>query len=242
MKTEILYEDGDILVVRKAAGLATQTARAGQQDVISELKNHLEENLELTEVSEKRRLPYLGVIHRLDQPVEGLLVFGKNRRAAADLTRQLQTKEEGGTFSKQYYAVICGNPADAEGELTDYLYKKEGNRAAVTAEGEHPGARRAVLRYTILKRRPEEGLALADIQIDTGRFHQIRAQMAHAGMPILGDSKYGNEKSRELARSLGIQNVALCAYCLEFMHPDSKKEMKFQIRPHGRAFSFFSQL
>ena len=235
MKTEILYEDGDILVVRKAAGLATQTARAGQQDVISELKNHLEENLELTEVSEKRKLPYLGVIHRL----EGLLVFGKNRRAAADLTRQLQTKEEGGTFSKQYYAVICGNPADAEGELTDYLYKKEGNRAAVTAEGEHPGARRAVLRYT---RRPEEGLALADIQIDTGRFHQIRAQMAHAGMPILGDSKYGNEKSRELARSLGIQNVALCAYCLEFMHPDSKKEMKFQIRPHGRAFSFFSQL
>ncbi len=66
MKTEILYEDGDILVVRKAAGLATQTARAGQQDVISELKNHLEENLELTEVSEKRKLPYLGVIHRLE--------------------------------------------------------------------------------------------------------------------------------------------------------------------------------
>ena len=225
MRTEIIYEDSHVLVVYKPGGLATQTARAGQQDVISELKNHLEENLELTEVSEKRKLPYLGVIHRL---VEGLLVFGKNRRAAADLTRQLQTKEEGGTFSKQYYAVICGNPADAEGELTDYLYKKEGNRAAVTAEGEHPGARRAVLRYTILKRRPEEGLALADIQIDTGRFHQIRAQMAHAGMPILGDSKYGNEKSRELARSLGIQNVALCAYCLEFMHPDSKKEMKFQ--------------
>ena len=103
MKTQIVYEDNDIVVINKPAGLATQTARVGQPDVVSELKNYL-------------RSPYLGIIHRLDQPVEGLLVFAKNKRAAAALSTQLQSTE--GVLNKQYYAVFCGKPAAEKGRLT----------------------------------------------------------------------------------------------------------------------------
>lgn len=297
MKTEILYEDDSILVVYKPAGFAVQTARVGQLDVVSELKNYL-----------RQPQGYLGIIHRLDQPVEGLLVFAKNKKAAAALSAQLQRQEEG-TFSKCYYAALWGVPQAEEGELVDYLCKSRENRAVVVDSlMEKPGMskpRKAVLRYRILQtvvcgeveeqehlggnldvgsvardqmvgnlaagsvarehlrgnlavgtaaQKPleqekavalgsEKGnrkIALADIRIETGRFHQIRAQMAYAGTPILGDVKYGDPEAMEAARTLGIRETALCAYLLEFAHPVTRKEMKFRIVPKGKAFSLFS--
>lgn len=228
MKTEIIYEDRDVLVVRKPAGLATQTARIGQPDVVSELKNYLHQ-------------PYLGVIHRLDQPVEGLLVFAKNKAAAAGLTAQLQKQGEGGSLHKHYYAVLCGKPSEKEGRLVDYLCKDRENRAVVCGENGE-GAKRAVLDYRILQMTESPArLALADISIETGRFHQIRAQMAHHNLPLLGDVKYGDAAAQSLAGTLGIKNVSLCACGLEFRHPVSQKVMKFDIKPQGAAFSFFSQ-
>lgn len=101
---------------------------------------------------------------------------------------------------------------------------------------------RAELEYEILQVREAEGLSLADIRLITGRFHQIRAQMAHAGTPLLGDMKYGSEASKALARGLGVRYVALCACSLEFRHPVSGKRMEFRIEPKNPAFSFFSQL
>lgn len=243
MKTEIIYEDKDILVVRKPAGLATQTAKVGQQDVVSELKNYL-------------RQTYLGVIHRLDQPVEGLLVFAKNRNAAAGLTAQLQRQGEGGSLHKRYIAALCGKPSENEGRFVDYLYKDESGKAIVIedagasgksdaqkdagASGKSDirkdtalsGAKRAVLSYRILQTldSPAE-FALAEICLETGRFHQIRAQMAHHGYPLLGDVKYGDDRTKSLSQSLDIKNVALCACCLEFVHPVSKKRLSFRIEP-----------
>ena len=252
-KAEILYEDRDILVIYKPSGLATQTAKAGQQDVVSELKNHLRQQEKLSGAPYGRSAPYLGVIHRLDQPVEGLLVFAKNRKAAASLTGQLQKQGDGEMLCKRYYAVVCGRPGETEGELVDYIYKDSENRAVIVEQptdrpaqlsgrAEHPRARRAVLQYHILQTDDVRGIALAEIHILTGRFHQIRAQMAHAGMPLLADRKYGDEEAAHTAQALGIQNVALCACHLEFVHPASKEKMNFQIKPKGRAFSFFSQL
>lgn len=227
MKTEIVYEDKDILVARKPASLATQTAKVGQQDVVSELKNYL-------------RQPYLGVIHRLDQPVEGLLVFAKNRDAAAGLTAQLQKQGEGGSLHKRYYAVLCGKPAENEGRFVDYLCKDESGKAIVAEDAALSGAKRAVLSYHILRvlDSPAE-LALADICLETGRFHQIRAQMAHHGYPLLGDGKYGDDRTGDLSKGLGVKNVALCACYLEFLHPVSSQNMSFRIEPRGRAFSYF---
>ncbi len=228
MKTVIIYEDKDILVVQKPAGLATQTAKVGQMDVVSELKNY---------IKGKDHSVYLGVVHRLDQPVEGLLVFAKNKVAAGKLTKQLA----GGTLNKQYYAVICGQPAVKEGELVDYLLKENNYAKVVTGQKEqYPDAKKAILQYRIVQEiSTPESLALVDIHIDTGRFHQIRAQMANANMPLLGDGKYAEGPNAELGHKLGVRNVALCAYCLSLKHPVTGKQMSFQIKPKGKGFLFF---
>lgn len=229
MKTKIIYEDKHLLVVKKPAGLATQTARVGQQDVVSELKNYLQ-----------RTAPYLGVIHRLDQPVEGLLVFAKNQSAASALSAQLGE----GTLNKLYYGAVCGKLKEKQGELVDYLYK-DVNRTgcAVVVSGQelqkYPGAKRAVLQYRLLQYAEEADLSLTEIHIETGRFHQIRAQMAHAGMALVGDAKYADEATKRKAAALGIRNVALCAFALEFLHPVTGQKMSFREKPEGTAFSCF---
>jgi len=228
MRTKIIFEDAHVIVAYKPAGLATQTSKVGQADMVSELKNYLS-------ASQKGKTPYLGVIHRLDQPVEGLLVFAKTKQAAATLTKQLTQ----GTLNKQYYAVICGNPTAEEGELVDYLYKDATGKAVVVTgqQEQYPEAKKAVLQYRILKKMStEQPVFLMDIHIDTGRFHQIRAQMAQAKMPLLGDSKYGNEESLDHSRERGIRNVALCAYSIIFKHPITGKELSFQVEPDGKAF------
>ena len=212
MRTIIIYEDAHILVCRKPAGLATQTAHIGQQDVVSELKNHLAKGA------------YLGVVHRLDQPVEGLLVFAKSPDAAAKLTKQLSA----GTFNKKYFALVCGKPSEKSGKLVNYLVK-EGSVGRI-ASPEEKEAKRAVLQYEILWEWEDE-CSLANICIETGRFHQIRLQMAHLGHPILGDQKYGTPESLEFSRRMQIKNVALCAYSLEFLHPVNKKQMQFSVEP-----------
>lgn len=235
MEPEILYEDKDIIVINKPAGLATQTAKIGQPDMVSKLKKYL--------APEASGQPYLGIVHRLDQPVEGLLVFAKHKKAAAELTGQMRGQEPGGEnlLNKQYYGVFCGEPDQSEGRLADYLAKTTEGKAAVVREN-IPGAKRAALHYKVLcTAAAEDGMpvSLADIRIDTGRFHQIRAQMAHAGMALLGDAKYGDATVVERSRRLGVKTVALCAYRLAFRHPISGKPLQFTIRPRGGIFSCF---
>jgi len=211
MRTKIIYEDAHIIIVYKPAGLAAQTSHIGQPDVVSELKNYL-------------KSPYLGVIHRLDQPVEGLLVFAKTKEAAAKLTKQLSA----GTLNKQYYAVICGKPGEVSGELVDYLVK-EGNSGRI-ALPEEKEAKQAILQYKVIGEFSRE-YSLVDVHIETGRFHQIRLQLSHAGYPILGDLKYGSQASIEMSRKYRVKNVALYAYRVEFYHPMTGKKMDFSIQP-----------
>lgn len=233
MQIKIIYEDTHILVAHKPAGLATQSAKVGQPDMVSELKNYLvgqqtkQKNNQMNN-SKKAATPYLGIIHRLDQPVEGLLVFAKTKAAAGKLTAQLA----GGTLNKQYYALVCGKPTEEAGELVDYL-SKEGNLAKIS-NVQAQEAKKAVLQYqtlSVTQSEDNQDISLLDIHIDTGRFHQIRAQLAHAGWPILGDSKYGSEQSVDVSKKLKIRNVALYAYRLEMKHPVTGEKLEFTMKP-----------
>ena len=167
MKPHILYEDQDIIVCLKPAGIPTQTSRPGLPDMVSILKNHIYQN------SAHKKQPYLAVIHRLDQPVEGLLVFAKTPAAAKELNRQLQSFG----FGKYYQAVLLGCPQTADGILEDYLVKDGRTNTSRICTEETPGAKVARLSYHIAKTTAE--FSLAEIHLDTGRHHQIRVQMAH---------------------------------------------------------------
>jgi len=228
MKTEILYEDADVIVIRKLAGFPTESAKATQLDVVSELRNYLS--------TEQNKKPYIGVVHRLDRPVEGLLVFAKNKKAAAGLTKQL----EEGSLNKQYYAVAFNQPSVQEGVLEDYLIKDPVKKVAKVVTADTEGAQKASLRYRVVA--GIQGRVLYAIRIDTGRFHQIRVQMAHAGMPLLGDQKYADEATKIYAKHLGIRNVALCAFQVGFVHPVNGKKLVFTTLPRGEAFQPFVDL
>lgn len=219
----IIYEDNDILVCRKPAGLPTQSAKVTTPDLVSELKNYLVEKSE----------NYLAVIHRLDQPVEGLLVFAKNKEAAKNLNEQLKQ----GEFGKVYYAVAFNQPSIQEGMLEDYMIK-EGSRAKIVT-ADTPGAQKAVLHYKLIA--AKKGRVLYEVRLETGRFHQIRAQMAHAGMPILGDKKYADPAIVIYSEAHGIKNVALCAYKLKLVHPKTGEEMLFVSKPAGEIFKSFKE-
>lgn len=233
MRCEIIYEDKEVLVIYKPAGLATQTARVGQPDAVSELKNYL---------AKGATAPYLGIIHRLDQPVEGLLVFAKNKMAAAALTAQLGQKESG-IFNKQYRAVVCGKAEKKQDTLVDNLVKLPDGRAEI-ATSDNREAKRAVLRYECLaeqKLSEEITISLMEISIETGRFHQIRVQMANAGLPLLGDLKYGGEEEILVSGQLSVRFVALCACRLVFRQPVTGKELCFEICPRGEIFHRFAE-
>lgn len=247
MQTKILYEDNYIMVVHKPAGIAVQAGRVGQADVESELKNYLAVKDGGQAVSGKG--PYLGIVHRLDQPVEGLLVFAKTPKAAAALNSQLA----GDSFCKDYLAVVCGKPEPKKQVLTDYI-KKEGGMAKVCPLSAAGGAapleplktgksgipKKAVLSYEVLmtKSVEEKEISMLAVRLGTGRFHQIRAQLSHAGYPLLGDAKYGSETSRKLSQSLQVRNAALCAVHLLFYHPVTGEKKEYTVSPKQPVFTF----
>ena len=225
----ILFEDKDILVCHKAAGLAVQNARIGAADMESMLMNYLA-------AENPGKMPYLGIVHRLDQPVEGVLVFAKNKKAAAGLTKQITS----GSVVKEYLAVTDRMPEKRTGRLEDFL-KKDGrnNTSSVAAAGED-GAKKAVLDYEVLQEIADERTGtgkriLVKIQLGTGRHHQIRVQMAHAGMPLLGDRKYNPGDTSHLP-------LGLCSCHLVFCHPISGKKMEFTVTPKGDSFAGFPNL
>ncbi len=262
----ILHEDSDIIVCHKPAGIATQTAKVGQADMVSEIMNYL-----ASKEGASGKSLHVSVVHRLDQPVEGILVFAKNKQAAADLSRQAAGKD----MKKEYLALVCGKDMPRTGELTDFLLKDGKTNVSRIVPPEIKGAKQARLSYEILwekaadslllvretegisakdriekdildGRRSDDGMigqpanglqyALVKICLHTGRHHQIRVQMANAGMPLLGDRKYGDEAALALSEKLGVRETALCAYRLSFIHPKTGKQMQFEVRPEGAAF------
>lgn len=214
---DILYEDGQILVCRKHAGMAVQSKGIGKMDLESALRNYLKGG-------------FVGIVQRLDQPVEGLLVFGKTSQATAALNRQQQN----GKMKKIYLAAFTGAPEYPKGILEDILVKDGRQNISKVTTAKDPQGKKAVLSYEILQW--EENIGLAEIVLQTGRHHQIRVQMSHHGMPLWADGKYKNGLlEEEKGRAIG-----LCAYRLEFEHPKTGKKLKFQIEPEGEIFKKLS--
>ena len=228
-KPDILYEDADLLVCVKPAGVPTQSSQVGTPDMVSILKRHIFQD------SDTRRPPYLAVIHRLDQPVEGLLVFAKTPAAAKELNRQLTSFG----FGKYYRALLDGVPSRMEDTLEHYLCKDARTNTSRVCDADTPGAKKARLHYRILC--TEGNQSLADIVLDTGRHHQIRVQMSAIGCPIAGDTKYGasrpqvfasGRQSPEPSHSVSRGQIALYACRLEFLHPRTGKPMHFELERH----------
>ena len=220
MNLRILHEDEHVIVCYKPAGIATQTAKMGSQDMESLLKNYL--------YKKEKKMPYLAVIHRLDQPVEGILVFAKTPFAAKELNKGLQ----GAGFGKYYKAVLCGEPKEKKATLEDYLVKDGKTNTSRVATKDEKEAKKAVLSYEVLKQKADK--TLVQVMLETGRHHQIRVQMANMGCPIWGDTKYNTSENVDKSW----KNIALCAYHLEFVHPKTKKKMVFEIEPEGEGFKW----
>ena len=217
MNLQILHEDEHIIVSYKPAGIPTQTKKLGEQDMVSLLKNHLKGG-------------YVAVIHRLDQPVEGLLVFAKTPFAAKELNKGLQ----GAGFGKHYKAVLWGIPEQKKAVLEDYLVKDGRANTSRVCEPSEKDAKTAVLSYEVIATGKDDGkdISLVKVKLDTGRHHQIRVQMAIMGCPIWGDAKYNTV----MVQDRRFRHIALCAYRLEFIHPKTKKKMEFEIEPKGEGF------
>lgn len=215
MQLEVIYEDRDIMVCFKPAGIATQTAKVSSQDMVSMLKNYLAKQ-------NGQKASYVGVIHRLDQPVSGLLVFAKNQKAAADLSKQIQD----GNANKDYIALCKGTLEEKNGTLVHWIAKDAVTKLAkVKEESDSNTYKKAILSYEV--EQELEDSSIIKVHLQTGRFHQIRAQFSFIGHALLGDVKYGSMESREISMKKRINKIALCAYRLVFKHPTTGKEMEF---------------
>lgn len=238
-KLQILYEDSHIIVCFKPHGTAAQSRRPGQPDLEHMILNHLASSARSASTKRNAK-PYLAVIHRLDQPVSGVLVFAKTPQAANNLNRQMTSKG----FGKHYLALVDGMPDKAQGTLTDYIVRDGRTNTSRICGKDTEGAKKARLSYRVLSENrsfysnlfPGTSLSsrnadslpshtLLEVTLDTGRHHQIRVQLAHIGCPITGDTKYNPNADI----SHGPQTLRLCAYKLTFRHPATGKMMKFTI-------------
>lgn len=217
---DILYEDKAIIVCVKSHGTPVQSKNPGCPDMESMLKTYIAQN-----TPGSRKPPYLAVIHRLDQPVRGILVFAKTQAAAKSLNKQLQN----GGFGKYYAALVDGVPPADEGTLTNYIVKDGRTNTSRICDKSIFGAKSAALRYRTIHPGPPCQL---EIQLETGRHHQIRVQLAHIGCPIQGDTKYNTSLSKN---SRERQILKLCAYKLTFTHPATGREMSFEINAFPSA-------
>lgn len=230
----ILYEDEAVLVVWKPVGMESQSGRGFDADMVSEIKRYLstKKAVDNHNLSTKPVEPYVGVIHRLDKPVSGVMVYALSKNAAAALSRQVQDRK----LEKIYGAVVCGKPEKDVDKLVDYLEKSvDGNESYVVDHGGKCG-KRAELSYEALESLEDGGngiLTLLRIRLETGRHHQIRVQFASRGLPLFGDRKYGT------GAAAAAGPLALCAMSLSFVHPSTGKPMTFSVPPSGGAFSKF---
>ncbi len=231
--SQILLENSQILAVYKPAGTAVQSASVGQMDLEHQVLGYLASK------TAGREIPYLAVVHRLDQPVEGIVLFAKTKKAAADCSEQIRK----GTMEKEYLAVVSSVPEKREALLEDYLLKEgRSNASRVVPEGT-AGAKKSRLSYQLLEEN-EQGQALLRIRLMTGRHHQIRVQLSHGGMPIAGDRKYGGKggEGENSRKNTGREELLLCASSLTFRDPDSGKKRTVSIVPKGSGFQKFRQV
>lgn len=230
----VLYEDESVLICYKEAGMPVQSKNIRNKDLESWVRAYLSKKM-------KKGNPYLAVINRLDQPVEGLVVFAREKKAAAALSVQLTN----GEMEKYYLTVTQGIWEEKEGTLTDYLLKDSRTNTSRVV-GESGNGKKSMLKYQVIETNRKEQLIC--IHLLTGRHHQIRVQLSHAGHAIQGDAKYQSsapKAEQDLHKFLanGEEQAvypALCAFRLKFCHPVTGKKIQIQIKPRGTKFKAFT--
>ena len=206
---KVIYEDNHIIVVEKKPNIPSQSDKTGDIDMLTIVKEYIKEKYN------KPGNVYLGLVHRLDRPVGGIMIFARTSKSASRLSNQVREK----IFEKEYLAVVDGKPAPEKGTLEDYLYKDERNNISKVVKKEKKNSKLAKLDYELVKYNEIKNLSLLKINLHTGRHHQIRVQLSNFGHSIYGDQKYGK-------RGKGKQ-IALWAYKLTIEHPITKEKMEF---------------
>lgn len=217
---KILYEDNHIIVVVKNPGIPVQADKTGDMDMLTIIKGYIKEKYN------KPGNVYLGLVHRLDRMVGGVMVFAKTSKAASRISEYIRQKN----VKKKYFAIVNGYlpVSDKNIKLNDYLVKNERLNMSRVVEKGYKGSKEAILEYKVLKNFEYNGkkYSLVDIDLHTGRHHQIRVQFANIGHPLYGDIKYGQKINK-----VG-QNLALFSYYLSFFHPTKDEYLEFKFMPN----------
>lgn len=204
---KVVYEDNHIIIVNKCSGEIVQGDKTGDKPLSETVKEYIKQKYN------KPGNVFLGVVHRLDRPVSGLVVFAKTSKALSRLNDMFRT----GDVHKTYWAVVKRRDIAMEGTLTDWLTRNERQNKSYAHEREVPGAKKAVLKYKV--RAVADNYMLIEVTLLTGRHHQIRCQLAHMGCPIKGDLKYGAPRSNPDG------SISLLSRRVEFVHPVSKENI-----------------
>ena len=211
---KVIYEDNHIIVVEKLVNIPSQADKTGDIDMLTIIKQYLKEKYN------KPGNVYLGLIHRLDRPVGGVMVFAKTSKAASRLSEEVRLKE----FKKTYLVIVNGKMENRKGTLQDYLLKNERNNMSKVVKEGTKNSKLAILDYEVLKYDEDINLSVLKIDLHTGRHHQIRVQLSSRNHSIYGDQKYGG-------RGHGKQ-ITLWAYKLKLKHPVTKEIMEFSAIPN----------
>lgn len=216
MSLKVLYEDNHIIVVEKTANIPSQGDKTGDTDMLTIIKNYLKEKYN------KPGNVYLGLIHRLDRPVGGVMVFAKTSKAAARLSEEVRNK----IFKKEYLAIVNGKMEERYAQFEDYLWKDEKKNTSYVVKSTKKNAKLASLDYEELNYDENKNVSLVKINLHTGRHHQIRVQFSSRGHALYGDNKYHG-------RGAG-QGICLWAYKITIIHPVTKEEMTFKDIPENQ--------
>lgn len=217
-KLNVLYEDNHCIVVVKPQNIPSQSDISGDKDMLTMVKEYIKEKYN------KEGEAFVGLVHRLDRPTGGIMVFAKTSKGASRLSEQIKN----GEMNKTYYAVLTKTPQAKSDNLCHYLKKDEKNNIVKIAPRSEQGVKEAKLSYKILQTKDE--MALAEVKLITGRSHQIRVQFAGINCPLVGDNKYGKDKTSSS------KNLGLWAGRLEFLHPVTKQKMTFACPPDMESF------
>ena len=219
----ILFEDNHLLVVNKLPSEIVQGDKTGDEPLPERIKSFLKEKYQ------KPGNVFCGVVHRLDRPTSGVVVFAKTSKALERLNAQFREKET----NKTYWAIVENKPKELKGSLRDYLKKNESQNKSYVVNESTPGAKLALLHYQLLA--SSDRYHLLEVTIETGRHHQIRAQLSNIGCIIKGDLKYGAKRANKDA------SIGLHARSLRFLHPTTKEEITLIANPPADAvWDFFT--
>lgn len=204
---QILFEDNHIIIVNKRAGDITQGDKTGDKPLSDVVKEYIKDKYN------KPGNVYLGVVHRLDRPTSGIIIFAKTSKSLERLNKMLRDK----TIHKTYWAVVKNHPKKEKDTLINFLRKNPKNNKSTAYPKEIEGSKKAILHYTVLKKL--DNYSLIEVDLETGRHHQIRSQLSNIGSPIKGDLKYGFDRSNKDG------SIHLHARRIQFTHPVTKEQV-----------------